>query len=59
MTDLIQKLFDPNPKTRLDLTGVKKHPWFLAELPSKNEYRKQLQNRLKKLSAKVRKEKEE
>lgn len=26
--DLIQKLFDPNPKTRIDLTSVKKHPWY-------------------------------
>jgi hypothetical protein len=28
--DLIQKLFDPNPKTRIDLTGIKKHPWYMG-----------------------------
>ena len=38
--DLIQRLFDPNPKTRIDLSCVKKHPWYLGEAPSKHEYKK-------------------
>ena len=38
--DLIQRLFDPNPKTRIDLAGVKKHPWFLGDMLSMNDYKK-------------------
>lgn len=38
--DLIQRLFDPNPKTRIDLKQIKKHPWFVGELLNKNEYKK-------------------
>ena len=38
--DLIQRLFDPNPKTRIDISSLKKHPWYLGEAPSKHEYKK-------------------
>ncbi|KAM7265253.1 hypothetical protein ACFE04_002936 [Oxalis oulophora] len=28
-TSLIQKILDPNPKTRIKIEGIKKYPWFL------------------------------
>lgn len=54
--DLIQGLFDENPKTRISLQNLKKHPWYTKEIPKKNEYKKQMNMRLKKVWSKVRKE---
>jgi serine/threonine protein kinase len=38
--DLIQRLFDPNPKTRIDLTSLKKHPWYLGEQLNPKDYKR-------------------
>lgn len=40
MVDLIERMLDPNPKSRISLPDLKKHPWFLGEVPSKNEFKK-------------------
>jgi serine/threonine protein kinase len=33
-SDLISKILDSNPTTRLDLTEIKSHPWMLRHKPS-------------------------
>ena len=52
-------MFDPNPKTRISIEGIKKHPWFMGGLPKRNEFKKEMRIRLKKVGAKIRKEQEE
>ena len=59
MIDLVERLLDPNPKSRINLLEVKNHKWFLGELPSKSEYKKEMNLRMKKVGAKIRKEQEE
>lgn len=59
MIDLVERLLDPNPKSRISLLEVKKHKWFVGELPSKGEYQKDMNLRIKKVGAKIRKEQEE
>ena len=59
MIDLVERLLDPSPKTRISLLEVKKHKWFLEDLPHKSEYKKDMNLRIKKVGAKIRKEQEE
>lgn len=53
--DLIEKLLNPNPKDRITLEEICKHPWFMGETISKMEYKKEISSRLKKVLLKVRK----
>jgi serine/threonine protein kinase len=32
--DLVTKIFNPNPAQRITVADIKKHPWFLKNLPA-------------------------
>lgn len=56
--DLIEKLLNPNPKERISLEQISKHPWYTGEAVSKAEYKKEMEGRVKKVMVKIRKEQE-
>ena len=51
-------MLNPNPKERIALSEVLKHPWICGECPSREEYRKEMNTRVKKVMVKIRKEQE-
>lgn len=38
--DLIEKMLNPNPKERITINQMMKHPWTNGESMSRDEYRK-------------------
>ncbi len=51
-------MLNPNPKSRINLQGILKHPWTTGDVISKDEYKKEMGLRIKKVMVKVRKEQE-
>lgn len=51
-------MLNPNPKERISLSAVMKHPWLNGEIMTKEEFRKEMNIRLKKVMVKIRKEQE-
>lgn len=51
-------MLNPNPKERVTLNALMKHPWVNGETISRDEYRKEMNTRVKKVMVKVRKEQE-
>ena len=47
-----------NPKERVSLSALRKHPWVNGDRPSKYDYKKEMNARIKKVMVKVRKEQE-
>lgn len=56
--DLIEKMLNSNPKDRITLAAVMKHPWTNGETLGKEDYKKQMNLRVKKVMVKVRKQQE-
>lgn len=48
-------MFTPNPKERISLQDLLKHPWVNGECLTRDEYRKEMNVRVKKVMVKVRK----
>jgi serine/threonine protein kinase len=48
-------MLNPNPKERLTLHAVMKHPWINGESSGKEDYKKEMNTRVKKVMVKVRK----
>jgi hypothetical protein len=51
-------MLNPNPKERISLQAVMKHPWTNGETPGREDYKKEMGVRVKKVMVKVRKEQE-
>lgn len=49
-------MLSPHPKTRISLCELLKHPWMNGETVSREEYRKEMGGRVKKIMVKVRRE---
>lgn len=56
--DLIERLFEPDPKKRIKIAEIKKHEWYNGELPEKPEFMKEVQYRFKKLGNILKNERE-
>jgi serine/threonine protein kinase len=56
--DLIEKMLCANPKERITLDEIMKHPWVNGDIISKDEYKKEMNVRVKKIMVKIRKEQE-
>jgi hypothetical protein len=48
-------MLNPNPKERINLLTLTQHPWFNGDGISKDEFRKEMNTRIKKIMVKVRK----
>ena len=57
-SDLVERMLAPNPKERLSLQGVMQHAWTNGETVGREEYRKEMNARVKKVMVRVRKEQE-
>ena len=51
-------MLNPNPKERITIYEIMKHPWTNGESMSRDEYRKEMNVRVKKVMVKIRKEQE-
>jgi predicted HNH restriction endonuclease len=51
-------MLDPNPKERIGLQAIMKHAWTNGESASREDYKKEMTARVKKVMVKVRKEQE-
>ena len=51
-------MLNPNPKERITLIELMKHPWINGDLVTRDEYRKEMNSRVKKVMVKIRKEQE-
>lgn len=51
-------MLNPEPKARISLDDIMKHPWTNGESISRDEYRKEMNVRVKKVMVKIRKEQE-
>jgi hypothetical protein len=48
-------MLNPDPKERITLNDIVKHPWVNSESISRDEYRKEMNTRVKKVMVKIRK----
>jgi hypothetical protein len=51
-------MMNPNPKERIPLVEILKHPWMSGDVLTRDEYRKEMNSRVKKVMVKIRKEQE-
>lgn len=48
-------MLNPNPKERIPLSEIMKHPWVNCDSVTREEYRKEMNTRVKKVMVKLRK----
>jgi hypothetical protein len=48
-------MLNPNPKERIPLSEIAKHAWLQGEAITRDEYRKEMNSRVKKVMVKIRK----